>query len=73
MEEVSLRPELSIPPRFRIQGGYPERYGGARTEILVSNIGYYRTIQKSYRIAVNGINGVRQLLQMSVMNVAAVH
>ena len=25
-EEISLRPELSSPPRFRIQGGYPERY-----------------------------------------------
>ena len=28
---------------FRIQGGYPERYGrtdGERTEILVSNIGF---------------------------------
>ena len=40
-EEIILRPELSSPPRFRIQGGYPERYGrtkdGGRTEILVSN------------------------------------
>ena len=27
IEEISLRPELSSPPRFRIQGGYPERYG----------------------------------------------
>ena len=25
IEEISLRPELSTPPRFRIQGGYPER------------------------------------------------
>ena len=24
-EEVSLRPEHSSPPRFRIQGGSPER------------------------------------------------
>ena len=24
-KEISLRPELSSPPRFRIQGGYPER------------------------------------------------
>ena len=24
-EEISLRPELSSPPHFRIQGGYPER------------------------------------------------
>ena len=28
IEEISLRPELSRPPRFRIQGGSPERYGG---------------------------------------------
>ena len=27
-EEISLRPELSSPPRFRIQGGYPERQDG---------------------------------------------
>ena len=25
IEEISLRPELSSPPRFRFQGGYPER------------------------------------------------
>ena len=30
-EEISLRPELSTPPRFRIQGGYPERDGEVRT------------------------------------------
>ena len=28
IEEISLRPELSSPPRFRIQGGYPERDEG---------------------------------------------
>ena len=28
IEEISLRPELSSPPRFRIQGGYPKRDGG---------------------------------------------
>ena len=28
IEEISLRPELSSPARFRIQGGYPERDGG---------------------------------------------
>ena len=43
IEEISLRPELSSPTRFRIQGGYPERYGrtdkGGRTEILVSYFG----------------------------------
>ena len=27
IEEISHRPELSSPPRFRIQGGYPERDG----------------------------------------------
>ena len=26
-QEISLRLELSSPPRFRIQGGYPERDG----------------------------------------------
>ena len=42
IEEISLRPELSSPACFIIQGGYPERDGGeVRTkEILVSNIGY---------------------------------
>ena len=29
IEEISLRPELSSPAHFRIQGGYPERDGGA--------------------------------------------
>ena len=41
-EEISLRPELSSSPRFRIQGGYPERderRTNERMEILVSNIG----------------------------------
>ena len=28
IEENSLRPELSSPPCFRIQGGWSERYGG---------------------------------------------
>ena len=28
IEEISLRPELSSPPRLRIQGGYPERDRG---------------------------------------------
>ena len=27
IEEISHRPELPSPPRFRIQGGYPERDG----------------------------------------------
>ena len=27
IEEISLRPELSSPARFRIQGGSPERDG----------------------------------------------
>ena len=27
IEEIILRPELSSPPSFRIQGGYRERYG----------------------------------------------
>ena len=38
IEDISLWPELSSPPYFRIQGGYPERDG--RMEILVSNIGW---------------------------------
>ena len=45
IEKISLQPELSSPPRFRREGGYPERYGrtedgGRRTEILLSNIGF---------------------------------
>ena len=45
IEEISLWPELSTPPCFRIQGGSPERYtrrteDGGRAEILVSNIGF---------------------------------
>ena len=28
IEEISLRPELSSPPRFRIQEGWSERDGG---------------------------------------------
>ena len=51
-EEISIRPELSSPPRFRIQAGSPGRHtrtdrrtdrrkdgrpDGQRTEILVSN------------------------------------
>ena len=44
-EKISLWPELSSPPCFRILGESPERDGGAgrsRTEqeILVSNIGF---------------------------------
>ena len=32
-EEISPWPELSIPPRVRIQGGgYPERYGSLKSE-----------------------------------------
>ena len=42
IEETNLWPELSSPPCFRFQGGYPERQGrtkdGLMTEILVSNI-----------------------------------
>ena len=30
IEEISLRPELSSPARFRIQGGSPERDGAGR-------------------------------------------
>ena len=42
IEEDSIKPELSSPPGFRIQGGYRERDGGGGgwTEILVSNIGW---------------------------------
>ena len=44
IEEISLRPELSSPARFRIQGGQYERDGrtdGRTKEILVSNLGQY--------------------------------
>ena len=43
IEEISLWLELSSPPRFRIQGGYPEHGGGRRRldmDILVSNMGF---------------------------------
>ena len=33
IEEISLPPALSSPPRLRIQGGYPER-DGQSLEIL---------------------------------------
>ena len=33
IEEISLRPELSSPARFRIQGGYPERDGRLEGQI----------------------------------------
>ena len=38
----SSQPEISSPPRFRIQGGQHKRHGRRRrrTEILLSNIGY---------------------------------
>ena len=37
--EDGIRPELSSPPRFRFQGGSPERTDeGRRKEILVSEI-----------------------------------
>ena len=41
IEDISLSPELSSLPRFRIQWGHPERdrqTNERRTEILVSNI-----------------------------------
>ena len=40
-ETINLWPELSNPPRLRIQGGSPEPYGGTngRMEILMSNFG----------------------------------
>ena len=37
-EEISLRPDLSSPTRFRIQGGSPERHERGRTKNLVYNI-----------------------------------
>ena len=40
IEQISLQPDLSSPARFRIQEGYPERYGGQKTDILVCNIGF---------------------------------
>ena len=40
IEEISLQPELSSPPRFRIQAGGSIGIGnGRRTEILVFDIG----------------------------------
>ena len=43
IEEISFWPELSSPPRFRIQGRYPERHKvtkDERKQIHVSNIGF---------------------------------
>ena len=34
IEEISLQPEISTPPRFRIQGGTPER-DGVRVVVVV--------------------------------------
>ena len=36
IEEISLRPELSSPPRFRIQGGSPERDTVAVAGVVVA-------------------------------------
>ena len=41
-KEISFKSEISSPPHFRIQGGYPVIYGQSphgQTEILLSNIG----------------------------------
>ena len=35
IEEISLRPELSSPARFRIQGGSPERDGVVVVVVVV--------------------------------------
>ena len=51
IEEISLRPELSSPARFRIQEGYPERDGrtnGRTKEILVSNLGWSQTFNQLF-------------------------
>ena len=47
IEEISLRPELSSPSCFRIQGGYRERHTqkNGRTEILVSNFRLGKQLQ----------------------------
>ena len=52
IEKISLRPELSSPPGFRIQGGYPKRdipsssssISSSRTVLLFSNIGFFKII-----------------------------
>ena len=51
-----FKPDHSIPPRFRIQGGgcSPECYGGGRTEILVSNIGFTGSRQRDFPGGING-------------------
>ena len=36
IEEISLRPELSSPTRFRIQGGSPERDTGGVVGAVVA-------------------------------------
>ena len=39
IEEISLRPELSCPPRFRFQRGSPERDTGGGGGVVV--LGWY--------------------------------
>ena len=45
IEEISLRPELSSPPRFRIQGGSPECDGGVGV-VVVGVAGLYFSFLK---------------------------
>ena len=43
IEEIGLRPELSSPPCFRIQCGYPERDTGAGAgAAVVAGLLYFR-------------------------------
>ena len=44
IEEISIRLELSSPPRFRIQGGYPECDGRTDEENPLSNLGFLKPV-----------------------------
>ena len=54
---LPLRPELSSPPRFRIQGGVPWAWHSSRssrTALLHSNLGYYVYELCLYTIKLHG-------------------
>ena len=66
IEEISFQPELSSPPRFRIQGGRgPLSVTHQQTEILVSNIGYITIIALKKNIVLFHISGLETLFMFS--------
>ena len=55
IDQISLQPELSSPPRFRIQVPQALWTNGGRTEILVSNVGYF-TCHSQPLVMIRSIN-----------------